>query len=268
MGIAQDIEAEGGWHAALAALAWQFDLGVTEIIGEEPVDRYDLPDAAPAMPKAAPVEVLIPKKGVPAFVEPVAPPDPVLVARELAARAKDLPALQAAMAGFDLCDLKRGARMIFAEGAAAARVMVICEPPTRDEDIAGQMFLGPQGALLDAMFAAIGLARSDLYVVPVMPWNPPTREAAEQAMAMLCPFVERHITLALPEVVVLLGQTPCLALMGGKGLSRVRGHWGAIAGRPSLALTHPARLLGDGEGKAEAWGDLLMLLARLRDGVA
>ena len=145
-----------------------------------------------------------------------------------------------------------------------ARIMVITEPPSREEDAEGRLVLGDAAVLFDAMFAAIGLTRADLYLAPVMPWNPPTREAAEQAMVMLSPFVERHIVLAAPEVVILMGQTPCLALMGGKGLSRVRGHWGKVAGRPALAMAHPARLLGDAEGKAEVWGDLLLLLAQLR----
>ena len=42
MGIETDIAAD--WHASLAALAWQVDLGVSDIIGEAPLDRYDLPE--------------------------------------------------------------------------------------------------------------------------------------------------------------------------------------------------------------------------------
>ena len=42
MGIA--VEISENWDASLAALAWQVDLGVTEVIGEAPVNRYDLPE--------------------------------------------------------------------------------------------------------------------------------------------------------------------------------------------------------------------------------
>ena len=60
MGIDPNILTPAGWHAALAALEWQMDLGVSEITGEDPVDRYALPDtvrAAVAARPAAPVVV-------------------------------------------------------------------------------------------------------------------------------------------------------------------------------------------------------------------
>ena len=80
---------------------------------------------------------------------------------------------------------------------------------------------------------------------------------------MLLPFVERHIALAAPEVIVVMGNTPCQALLGRSGILRLRGQWTEALGRPVLPMTHPAYLLRTPAAKREAWADLLALQDRL-----
>ena len=82
-------------------------------------------------------------------------------------------------------------------------------------------------------------------------------------MAMLLPFVERHIALADPEIIVLMGNTPCQALLGRAGITRLRGTWTEALGKPVLPMVHPAYLLRNPAAKREAWADLLSLKARL-----
>lgn len=260
MGIAADIAED--WHTALAALAWQVDAGVDEVIGDAPVNRYELA-AEPAKAVAAPR---------PAEVPVAAAADPVAVAKALAGQAQTLPDLQAALAGFDLCDLKKGARnTVFADGNPEARVLILGEAPGADEDREGRPFVGRAGQLLDRMFAAIGLSRTSsdpqaaLYITNVMPWRPPGNRDPEPAeIAMMQPFVERHIALVDPEVIVVMGNTPLFALTGGRGILRARGTWGQALGKPLLPMTHPAYLLRNPAAKREAWADLLSLQARLR----
>jgi DNA polymerase len=259
MGIATDIAED--WHAARAALAWQLDAGVDEVIGDGPVNRYDLaaqaPKPAPAVPAAAP--------------SPAPATDPVAAAVAMAAGARTLADLRAAMAGYDHCELKRGARtLVFADGTPGARVLVLGEAPGAEEDREGRPFVGRAGQLLDRMFAAIGLSRSSpdpgagLYITNVLPWRPPAnREPEPGEIAMMLPFVERHIALADPEVIVVMGNTPLYALTGAKGILRARGSWGQALGKPVLPMTHPAYLLRNPAAKREAWADLLALKARL-----
>jgi uracil-DNA glycosylase len=99
MGIDGDILGPDGWHAALAALEWQIDLGVAEISGESPLDRYALPETTKTMPVVAKVEVAV-----------VAAPqaDPVQAARTAAQNTGTLAELRAALTEFDLCEVKRG----------------------------------------------------------------------------------------------------------------------------------------------------------------
>ncbi|WP_341368164.1 uracil-DNA glycosylase [Yoonia sp. BS5-3] len=254
-----------------ALLEWQVELGVTDAILDEPVDRYAL---APAAPKSKP------QPAAPAQTAPTAPPprpepqavDAVAIARTAAASAPDLDSLATAIQAFEYCDLKRGARnCVFSDGQPQARVMIIGEAPGREEDRAGRPFVGRAGQLLDRMFDAIDLSRAHTdvaratYITNVMPWRPPSNRTPEQAeIAMMLPFLERHITLIDPEIIVLMGNTPCQALLGRTGITRMRGQWTDVLGKPCMPMVHPAYLLRNTLAKRETWADLLALNARLR----
>ena len=270
MGIGEHIAED--WHAALAALAWQIDLGVDEVIGDAPVDRYDLPEPTKPPQALARQAAPAPNASQVAAIPTPEPVDAVAEARAAAARAQDLEDLRAALTSFDLCELKKGARnTVFADGNPAARVLILGEAPGRDEDMEGRPFVGRAGQLLDRMFAAIGLSRSSpdtesaLYITNVMPWRPPGNRDPEPAeVAMMRPFVERHITLVNPDVIVVMGNTPLFALTGQKGIMRARGNWIKALDRPLLPMVHPAYLLRNPIAKREAWADLLSLQTRLR----
>ena len=263
MGIAADIA--GDWDAALAALAWQLDAGVDEVLLDAPLDRY-------ALARAAPVPRPVPAAAAPPPQPHASETDPVVLARSAAAEAHSIEALRQAVLGFDLCDLKKGARnTVFADGNPKARVMIVGEAPGREEDLEGLPFVGRAGQLLDRMFAAIGLSRRSpdaqtaLYITNVVFWRPPgNREPEPAEIAMMRPFLDRHIALADPEVLVVMGNTPLQALTGAKGILRARGQWGQVQGRPMLPMTHPAYLLRNPAAKRQAWADLLSLQARLK----
>lgn len=266
MGINLDIMEPGAWQAALAALDWQVEMGVADWVQEDPVSRYDLPDRLerPAVPATA-----APGRSLPVPDAPKA--DAVAAALAAAQAALSLEDLRAALATFDQCELKKGARTtVFADGNPAARVLIVGEAPGREEDQEGLPFVGRAGQLLDRMFEAIGLSRqspdpaSALYITNVMPWRPPqNREPEPDEIAMMRPFLERHIALINPDVIVTMGNTPCLALLNQKGILRLRGTWTHAFGKPVLPMTHPAYLLRNPAAKREAWADLLSLKARL-----
>jgi len=253
--------------AAKAALDWQIELGATEAIGDTPVNRYEAPKATP---EAAPAATRA-KTDTAAPVAPPASVDPVQAAKEAAAAAASLDALKETIAGFEFCDLKRGARhLVFADGNPEAPVMIIGEAPGREEDREGRPFVGRAGQLLDRMFAAIGLSRDNpdpahaIYITNVVPWRPPhNREPTAEEIAVMRPFLARHVELAGPDILVLMGNTACQALLGKKGITRLHGHWEQALGRPVLPMFHPAYLLRNPAAKREAWQDLLTLKTKL-----
>ncbi|WP_415182033.1 uracil-DNA glycosylase [Phaeovulum sp.] len=256
------------FHAAVALMQWQMEMGVDEAILDAPLNRYDLPESLAVKPAATGARVPAPVDGVPARTSG---PDPVAVAAAAAAAASDLPALAEAQRAFDLCELKKGARsFVFADGVARARVMIVGEAPGREEDIAGRPFVGAAGELLDRMLAAIGLSRqapapeSGVYITNVMPWRPPgNREPTPAEIAMMQPFLARHVALADPDLIVLMGNAPCMAGLGQRSILRLRGQWATAFGKPALPMVHPAYLLRQPQGKRDAWVDLLELRARL-----
>lgn len=258
-------------ETARTLLSWQIELGATEAIGDEPVDRY----AATREAEAEAAARHPPAPAAPAALAPAATPedsDPVAEAETLATGAASLPALEEALAGYTRCDLRKGARtLVFADGNPAARVMIVGEAPGRDEDLKGKPFVGRAGQLLDLMFAAIGMDRASpdaaraLYITNVLPWRPPqNRDPSPAEIAMMLPFVKKHIALADPDILVLMGNHSCQALLGRRGITRLRGTWTEAAGRPALPMFHPAYLLRNPHAKREAWADLLSLQSRLR----
>lgn len=259
------------WQLARAALEWQVELGVTEAIADAPLDRFALSeDRAEPLPGAATAAAAR------VAAEPAAPPepafDPVAEAERLAGAAGELAALAEALAAYSHCELRRGARScVFADGQPQARVMIIGEGPGREEDLQGKPFVGPAGRLLDAMFAAIGLSRTApapeaaLYITNTVPWRPPgNREPTPEELAMLRPFLARHVELAAPDLLVLMGNVACQAVLGRRGILSLRGKWAEAWSRPVLPMMHPAYLLRNAEAKREAWADLLSLKARLK----
>jgi DNA polymerase len=100
-----------------------------------------------------------------------------------------------------------------------------------------------------------------LYITNVMPWRPPqNRDPEPDEIAMMRPFVERHIALVDPYVVVCMGNTSCEALLGTKGVLRLRGQWATALGKPVLPMAHPAYLLRSLGEKAKAWADLCLAM--------
>ncbi|WP_375174469.1 uracil-DNA glycosylase family protein [Pseudooceanicola sp.] len=249
------------WHSALALLDWQVELGADEAIGDAPVDRFAVAEEAPKKPKDNVPDQPVQRQEV----------DAIDIARQAATGADSLETLREAMAAFEHCALKRGAKsLVFADGNPAARVLILGEAPGRDEDREGRPFVGRAGQLLDRMLAAIDLDRtaetpeSAVYITNVLPWRPPqNRDPEAEEIAMMLPFVQKHIELVNPEVIILMGNIACRAGLGKQGILRLRGKWAEAFGRPALPMTHPAYLLRQPHAKREAWADLLSLKARL-----
>lgn len=250
------------FHTAKALLEWQIDLGADEAMSETPVNRYEVPEKAPPIiAKAAPE---------PAFQ---APPkvDPAAIASQMASSVDSLEALQAALTTFDLCEMKRGARnTVFCDGNPKAKVMIVGEAPGADEDRQGKPFVGRAGQMLDQMLMAIDHGRDHaerpVYITNVLPWRPPNnREPTPDEIAMMLPFVKRHIELVNPDILVLVGNVSCMALLGEKGITKLRGTWREVMGKPALPMFHPAYLLRSPDKKREAWHDLLMLQTKVRN---
>lgn len=256
-------------------LAWYEAMGVDEVVGESPVDRFASPRPAPARILEPP-----PPRAAPAAPPRAAPPsprlgssEPVLAtdetareARAIAAACATLDELRAALESFEGCNLRLTARsLVFADGAPGSRVMLVGEAPGREEDLQGLPFVGRSGQLLDLMLKAIGLDRSSVYIANVVPWRPPgNRTPTPQETAVCRPFIQRQIELSHPEMLVCLGGAAAKELMQtNEGILRLRGQWRefSIGDRTirAMATLHPAYLLRQPLQKRLAWRDFLAI---------
>ena len=245
-----------GWQIARESLEWQVELGVVDAIGDIPIDRYDVPVENP-QPAFSPPTIMAPMSL-----------DPVEVAEKSAAAAQNLAGLKQALKDYPHCELQRGARnLVFNDGISGARVMILDEAPGREEDLHGLPFAGPAGALLDKMLAGIGLNRTEnVYIGTIIPWRPPqNREPKPEEIAMMLPFLRRHVALAAPDVLICMGNISCSMILGKRGVKKLRGQWQNGLGLPVLPIMHPKTLLREPAGKKYAWEDLLILKAWLRE---
>jgi DNA polymerase len=248
----------------LDSLRLQLEWGADEALLDSPQDRRAKP-APPAPPKPiARIATLL--------------PGPAEAAR-IAAACTSLEALEAALRTFPGCALRDTAtQLVFADGAADAKIIAIGEAPGAEEDRAGKPFIGPAGQLLDKMLASIGLDRSRLRILNTIPWRPPgNRNPTDAEVALCLPFLHRHIALMQPRILLVLGAVAAKAMLPeperSQGIRRLRGTWrqveipGLAAPIPCLPTYHPAYLLRTPAAKAESWTDLLSLKARI-EGIA
>ncbi|HEY8191368.1 MAG TPA: uracil-DNA glycosylase [Alphaproteobacteria bacterium] len=272
----------------ISALQWHLDVGVDEALGDEPrragipetafavKNESDLPAPAPLMRVAAPI------------AEPAALAGAATLRAEAikrAAAAQTLDELREAITSFDGLDIKRTANnTVFCDGNPRAPVMVVGEAPGGDEDRIGRPFVGVSGQLLDRILKCIGLDRmagdpvQAIYISNILNWRPPgNRTPSPAEVEVSLPFIERHIALVKPKLLIFAGGVSAKALLGTEeGVSRLRGKWHVYTPRtegispraepiPALATYHPSYLLRTPTQKKAVWQDMLILQDKRRE---
>ena len=276
----------------IAMLAWQAEMGADEAVLDKPShdlqDRLSLHDisgfrlsSSASIPSAnVPPKSTTTNSGLtisdPAIPGPThsyattsALPQPIMpIALD---HIDNLPDLATALDQLESCALKHTAsNMCFSDGNAGAPLMIVGEAPGRDEDRLGVPFVGAVGQFLDRMLASIGLNRCGVYLTNFLPWRPPgNRTATVEETDMLLPFLYRHIQLANPELVVILGGTPAKTILkSSDDILKLRGRWQNIdfgdgVMRPTMASLHPAYLMRSPAQKRLAFDDWCGLYHRL-----
>ena len=140
--------------------------------------------------------------------------------------------------------------------------MFIGEGPGEQEDRQGLPFVGPAGKLLDAMLAAVGLRREQVYIANIVKCRPPhNRDPQADEVAACRPFLEAQVKVIAPQAICTLGRPAAQSLLASDApMGRLRGRWSLALGVPVLPTYHPAYLLRTPEAKALAYADLKALL--------
>jgi uracil-DNA glycosylase len=139
--------------------------------------------------------------------------------------------------------------------------LIVGEAPGADEDRLGEPFVGQAGKLLDAMLAAIGLARGDnVYIANVLKSRPPgNRNPEPDEIAACMPYLLNQIALIQPKIILALGRFAAQTLLDtDEAIGRLRGRVHRFQDVPLVVTYHPAYLLRNLPDKARAWEDLCL----------
>ncbi len=184
-----------------------------------------------------------------------------------AAKADALRAIHEEIGDCTRCPLAYAGRhtIVFGDGAPGARLMFVGEGPGADEDASGVPFVGKAGQLLNNMIGAMGLKREEVYIANIVKCRPPANRVPEPVEANTCSqFLLRQIDVVQPQVIVALGATAAMYLLGVRqSLSSLRGRWHGCRGAKLAVTYHPAFLLRDPRQKGEAWKDLQMVMTEM-----
>jgi uracil-DNA glycosylase family 4 len=166
-------------------------------------------------------------------------------------RLQRLQVLREEAAACTACPLARTrTNVVFANGDPTSPVMFVGEGPGRDEDLAGEPFVGRSGKLLDRLIAEeLGLRRADCYVANVVKCRPPdNRDPLPGEVDACARFLAAQIELVAPAVVITLGNFAARSLLGrSEGVTRLRGRaYPFGAGGQLVPTFHPAAALRGG----------------------
>jgi DNA polymerase len=216
---------------AASALRWWIEAGVDVSVQEEPRNWFE------RVPTAAPTVLDQTQKPAPAPV--------------------DLKSFRQWLTGPQAPLYARGSKPVLPQGAEEAEVMLLSEPPTRDELGSGAPFGGEAAELMERMLAAIGMA-GQAYSANLACFHSPSARLTDKEVEQCREAARQHVALARPKRLLLLGDAPCRAVLG-KPLLQARGHVHKVEGVRTVATFHPRQLLKRPSDKALAWKDLLLL---------
>jgi uracil-DNA glycosylase len=225
-----------GIAEARSALAWWLEAGVDVAVQEEPRDWLK-----PAAPK--------PQAQV---TEP--PPNVAQPTHETLAELQDWLASSA-----QLPLASSTARRIMPQGPENAAIMLLTEAPTLEDFAAGQPIGGESWELAKRMLAAIKIPADEAYSASLSCFHVPGAKMSPADREGCAEIARRHIQLAKPKRLLLLGDGPAQALLG-KPLPQARGHVHKVEGVRTVATFHPRALINQPSNKSLAWKDLLLLM--------
>jgi DNA polymerase len=140
-------------------------------------------------------------------------------------------------------------QVVFGVGDPKADLLFIGEGPGRDEDLAGEPFVGRSGKLLDKLVQQeLGLDRTEFYIANVVKCRPPGNRDPLPAEIESCrPYLEGQLALIEPTVVVTLGNFATrLLLETTEGITRLRGRVYPFRQGHLVPTFHPAAALRGG----------------------
>ncbi len=165
-------------------------------------------------------------------------------------------------------------RLVFGEGPADAKIMLIGLGPGKRENLQGRPFVGAAGKFLDQLLAEAGLNRGRIYITNVVKCFLPENKASEEQVEACTPYLNQQVEIIQPKLIIALGNVAACYLLEKFGLrceamERVHGRVYEVS---SLTLSlrivpmyHPASALRSPGLRGELMKDWRELGKTLKD---
>ncbi len=158
--------------------------------------------------------------------------------------------------------------VVFGVGNPQAEVLFVGEGPGEQEDLTGEPFVGRAGKLLDDMLSIVDLdRRSNIYIANIVKCRPPgNRDPLNVEQDACIDYLRAQTALIRPKIIVCLGRVAAMRIIREDfKITKEHGQWFQRGGVWMMAMLHPAALLRDPRRKPDAFMDLKILQAKIRE---
>jgi len=170
------------------------------------------------------------------------------------------------------CNLKDNSkRLVLGDGNINSSIMLVGEAPGAEEDKTGLTFMGEVGILLNKMLLAINIKKENIYSTYAVNFKSlEDQKPSSVVIKRYSQFLEKHISIIKPKIIVLMGSTAMESLTGlNSKISLERGKWKEIIVQNTsynvIITFNPSYLLRVPENKKHSWEDLKKIKQKIVD---
>ena len=185
---------------------------------------------------------------------------------------KELTLLRELLNSVENCSLKNNSqKIILGDGNIDSPIMLIGEAPGIEEDKAGISFQGEVGNLLSKMLLAINIKKENIYSTYAVNFRPPDdRKPTPAEIKKYSIFLQKHISIIQPKIIILMGSTAMESLTGlNSKITIERGKWKEVIVKNTnynvIITFNPSYLLRVPENKKYSWEDLKLIRQKITD---
>ena len=185
---------------------------------------------------------------------------------------KELTKLANEISSIEDCSLKNNSQqLVLGDGDINSSIMLIGEAPGIEEDKFGKTFMGEVGDLLKKMLNAINIKKENIYSTYAINFRPPEdRKPTAAEIKRYSLYLQKHISIINPKIIILMGSTAMKALTGlNNKISIERGKWKEIIIKNTsynvIITFSPSYLLRIPENKKYSWEDLKKIKQKITD---
>ena len=170
------------------------------------------------------------------------------------------------------CSLKNNSeKIVLGDGNINSPIMLIGEAPGVNEDKVGLTFLGEVGNLLKKMLNAINIKKENIYSTYAVNFRPPEdRKPTSMEIKRYSQFLQTHISIIKPKIIILMGSTAMESLTGlNSKITIERGKWKEVIVKDTnydvIITFNPSYLLRVSENKKHSWEDLKKIKQKITE---